>query len=65
MNGAEKLMLSMASLVLASKRARMGLAVYVLCLHGLTMLTLYAVSHVRTCDRTRAASLALTGAVSM
>jgi hypothetical protein len=52
-------MLSMANLVLASKRARMALAVYVLCLHMLTMAALYTFSHVRTCDRTRAASLAL------
>lgn len=63
LNGAERLMLSMASLLLASKRARMGLAIYVLCLHVLTMATLYGVSHVRTCDRTRAA-LALASVAS-
>jgi hypothetical protein len=55
LNGAEKIMLSMSSMVLASKRARMGLLVYMLCLHALTMMAVYGFSHVRTCDRTRAA----------
>lgn len=48
-------MLSMSSVLLASKRARMGLVVYMLMLHACVYAAIYGFSHVRTCDRTRAA----------